>query len=186
MAVYFIQEDEDGPIKIGVAVDVDKRLAMLQIGNSRQLRLLAIRDGGRALEIELHKRLGDFRIRGEWFEPSELVMGEVFWSRDGKRPQRPPSDIRMSPEGFPIFPAYRHKNVGHFSVFCVGCHAWHHHGTGTGHKSPHCWAKIQTDLTRRGYVLEDTGLDISQSDHYAEYRQQAKRWRQVFGRGDGR
>lgn len=65
--VYFIQAGADGPIKIGVADDPEKRLNELQIGNHAELFLRARRPGGLELERELHARFWNTRVRGEWF-----------------------------------------------------------------------------------------------------------------------
>lgn len=65
---YFIQEADDGPIKIGEAVNPVKRLEAMQCGNPRALRIEAVILAGRNTEWQLH---GYWRaaasIRGEWF-----------------------------------------------------------------------------------------------------------------------
>lgn len=72
--VYFVQEGSDGAIKIGYARGVASRLALLQAGNPRPLRLLAAIQGARSVEYELHARFAYLRLFGEWFSPgSELV-----------------------------------------------------------------------------------------------------------------
>jgi len=65
--VYFIQAETGGPIKIGTALDVSKRIAMLQTGNPEQLVVLHTFPGQRDLESALHATLREHRIRGEWF-----------------------------------------------------------------------------------------------------------------------
>lgn len=72
MYVYFIQEGERGPVKIGRAKDLLKRIETLQIGNSRELKLIAklpCQSERQAHEMEqrIHRRLARFRVRGEWF-----------------------------------------------------------------------------------------------------------------------
>lgn len=67
MFVYFIQAGDDGPVKIGIAADPQKRLDEMQIGNHADLVLIAYRPGGLQMERELHARLASGRIRGEWF-----------------------------------------------------------------------------------------------------------------------
>lgn len=78
MAVYFIQAGAGGPIKIGVAKDVRRRIANLQISNAAELTLLRAFVGGEAEERVLHERFAEYRIAGEWFhaEP-DVVSGEV-------------------------------------------------------------------------------------------------------------
>lgn len=68
MFAYFIQEDADGPIKIGEAANPVKRLEQMQTGNPRELHVAAVILAGRNTEWQLH---GYWRasahIRGEWF-----------------------------------------------------------------------------------------------------------------------
>lgn len=66
--VYVVQAVDDAPIKIGVASDVEKRLASLQTGNPRALQLLHVLPGDGALEWSLHKSLAADRLVGEWFD----------------------------------------------------------------------------------------------------------------------
>src|SRR5581483_1626139 len=76
--VYAIQEGDDGPIKIGHAVSVAKRLAAMQGGNSRPLHLLASALLPRRLEKEIHYELDEWRLgRSEWFSPSSEVFAAV-------------------------------------------------------------------------------------------------------------
>lgn len=68
--IYFVQEGEDGPIKIGMAADPAGRLGSMQTGNPRMLyvrRVLA--HGGRIDEERFHQMFAAYRIRGEWFHP---------------------------------------------------------------------------------------------------------------------
>lgn len=73
--VYFIQ-DESGPIKIGKAFgSVSERLAALQVGNPRRLTLLAASDA--IDEGAMHRRFANARIAGEWFEPTDELVGLI-------------------------------------------------------------------------------------------------------------
>lgn len=76
--IYFIQEGEDGPVKIGYSKEnCERRLSSLQTGNPRQLTLAAVRTGAHGMpakERELHDRFAAHRIRGEWFEPCDEIM----------------------------------------------------------------------------------------------------------------
>ena len=74
MQVYFIQVDDDGPIKIGKANDVKKRLGGLQVAHHKELHVLHIVDtesesAAMALEKEYQQKFEPFKIRGEWFYP---------------------------------------------------------------------------------------------------------------------
>lgn len=70
-SLYFIQEGTDGAIKIGWTTnDPERRRDNLQIGNSRQLRLLAIvPDVPQEVEFEWHRAYRAHQKRSEWFFP---------------------------------------------------------------------------------------------------------------------
>lgn len=73
MFVYLIRCGSRGPIKIGIAKNVESRLSSLQTANPYELSLIAkVKCDSRrhALEMEtrLHKVFSQKRIRGEWFK----------------------------------------------------------------------------------------------------------------------
>lgn len=77
--VYFIQEGEDGPIKIGWAINPFQRLKQLQTGNADSLRLVYYEDlcdrrAAQLTETALHREFRGHRVRGEWFRP----IGSVY------------------------------------------------------------------------------------------------------------
>lgn len=67
--VYFIQNDEAGPIKIGYAKSVAARLSDLQCATPYPLYLLGYIRGSRHTEVSLHDKFAAFRLCGEWFKP---------------------------------------------------------------------------------------------------------------------
>lgn len=72
MYVYFIQQGH-GAIKIGMSDEPESRLAELQTGAPRKLRiLLKIPFSSRreAFEFErtMHELFSEFRLSGEWFD----------------------------------------------------------------------------------------------------------------------
>lgn len=73
--LYLISEGPDGPIKIGHSVAPDARLATLQTGNARPLRIHAsymlMRDDAIFAEECLHQELEERALVGEWFDLSE-------------------------------------------------------------------------------------------------------------------
>lgn len=73
MPVYFIQAGDDGPVKIGTAKDVLRRLSMLKTSSAEPLHLRALYEGGAAEESLLHRRFAAHRIRREWFNPDVLA-----------------------------------------------------------------------------------------------------------------
>lgn len=61
--VYFIGEDNDGPMKIGTAKDPIQRLRDMQTGNSRRLRVEWALVGTRQIEKLLHEYWAEFAIK---------------------------------------------------------------------------------------------------------------------------
>lgn len=67
--VYFITQQDEKYVKIGIAENVDKRLADLQDSNPQKLKVVnVIKGGGRFKERELHKRFAHLKTQGEWFK----------------------------------------------------------------------------------------------------------------------
>ncbi len=72
--IYFIQQGDDGPIKIGTAVDPVARLRLLQTGNPERLTLRGKVEAWPGGEGALHRHFKAARMSGEWFRPGpELV-----------------------------------------------------------------------------------------------------------------
>lgn len=77
--VYFLQPVNGGLIKIGKAVQVDRRITEIQNMNAVTLNVLAVERNvkprrGTDRERALHLRFAKDRAHGEWFHPSaELV-----------------------------------------------------------------------------------------------------------------
>jgi len=67
--VYMIQDSGSKACKIGVSNDPINRLATLQTGFPYDLNLLWAVPGSFQEEKALHNALGDFHLRGEWFDP---------------------------------------------------------------------------------------------------------------------
>lgn len=74
--VYFVGWDE-GPIKIGHAINLRHRLHQIQVHCPYPLRVWAIRHGPNEMEREYHRRFASLRIRGEWFERAYPVLHEI-------------------------------------------------------------------------------------------------------------
>lgn len=74
-SLYFIQKGSDGPIKIGIAENVDRRMKELQTGNAVRLNLLAKVAQTKDLnEGLLHEKFSHIRMNGEWFEPARELL----------------------------------------------------------------------------------------------------------------
>lgn len=74
--VYFIGAD-DGPVKIGIATCVKKRLYGLQTSNPNKLYVLATCPGGHDRELEYHAQFAAHRLSGEWFERTPELLAEI-------------------------------------------------------------------------------------------------------------
>jgi hypothetical protein len=70
--VYFIQGVDGGPVKIGVALNPEKRFRTIQSCSPVLLCLLRTIPARANTEKELHERFADRRLHGEWFEDSIL------------------------------------------------------------------------------------------------------------------
>lgn len=73
--VYFIRSGK--VVKIGMSDNVAKRMDQLKVSTHRKLKLVALADGGMALEKELHARFAAYRIRGEWFRWSQEISDYI-------------------------------------------------------------------------------------------------------------
>jgi hypothetical protein len=80
--LYFILNPMVGIIKIGIARDVMQRLNSLEMGGGVSLELLRVVPGAEHYERDLHLALDAYRLRGEWFAPSEEMMALI----DGDEP----------------------------------------------------------------------------------------------------
>lgn len=86
--VYIIQSGKEGPYKIGMARNVEKRVDELQIGNHQKLYIIAkiyFGTDARAYHIEklLHRMYSRARIRGEWFNSSiRLKRADAYLNAD--------------------------------------------------------------------------------------------------------
>lgn len=72
--IYFVQSEHGGPIKIGRADDLAKRMVGLQTSRPDKLVVLAAAQGTVELERQLHARFADIREKGEWFSPTPELM----------------------------------------------------------------------------------------------------------------
>lgn len=75
--VYFIQQGETGPIKIGWSTNVRSRLASLQTATHERLRLLLVLDGQPEDERRLHAWFARERRGGEWFHSNGELWGFI-------------------------------------------------------------------------------------------------------------
>ncbi len=156
--IYVIQAGNEGHLKIGYAVDPQKRIRQLQTANSERLRILKIVPGARQLEKQVHRDLASFRRTGEWFDAAPEVLKYVAnlsaaeYELDGGKPYLVLwRETERSPTEYCPFCGYRHT-----------------HGIGDGHRVPHCVSNdglaVASDGTRlyqqSGYIVRTRTVGI--------------------------
>lgn len=72
--IYFAQAGPDGPIKIGFSSNPLSRLPALRTASHAEVRILAIIRGSEHDESNLHRQFNAYRMRGEWFQPSQPLL----------------------------------------------------------------------------------------------------------------
>ncbi len=75
--VYFVQQGNDGPIKIGASRNFDKRLKKLRTHSPVGIRVLGTFPGGFEAERDLHHELAAHQLEGEWFSPTTEVLAAL-------------------------------------------------------------------------------------------------------------
>jgi hypothetical protein len=70
-------------VKIGIAVDPDRRLSVLQEGSPEILELVATRPGTVVDERRLHERFAEARAHGEWFDATPEILLWLDTLNDG-------------------------------------------------------------------------------------------------------
>jgi hypothetical protein len=86
--VYFIQSEDGGPVKIGHADDLAKRLSQLQTARADELVVLATVNGTLETEREMHRRFAHLRQKGEWFTPAEDLWSFIKGLPNALVPER--------------------------------------------------------------------------------------------------
>ncbi len=110
--VYFIQGRSSGLVKIGFTTNLRQRIAGLAMHCAEDLEVIGFLLGcGVETEQSLHWRLAEDRVRGEWFKPSDTVLGlasgELILTVAGIRPSKatasngPHSVLRFSGRSAP-------------------------------------------------------------------------------------
>lgn len=83
-AVYVVGNEHAGAVKIGIAIDVQKRMASLQTGSPHPLRLHSAlytgRRQARHLEKLVHDKLKECEVHlnGEWFDVDPVDAAAVL------------------------------------------------------------------------------------------------------------
>lgn len=126
--IYFMQNGEKGPIKIGLTFDVQRRLAQAQTFNYQPITLLGHIPGDQKLETAPQKRFSSYRLSGEWFSYNDelynLAKG-VF-------------DVEYEKHGDRNYLVLYRQTTKAKTDPCPFCLAAHTHGVGDGHRVEHC------------------------------------------------
>lgn len=73
--VYLIADRGNELCKIGFTnTEVEKRMSSLKTGNPFELEVLAVIEGERELEKELHTKFKDYKVKGEWFKLTDEII----------------------------------------------------------------------------------------------------------------
>jgi hypothetical protein len=78
--VYVVHAPTARLVKIGTALNPEKRVQTLRRMSPVPLELVGISTGGPKLEAQLHERFSNRRSHGEWFADS--VLDEIGWLFD--------------------------------------------------------------------------------------------------------
>lgn len=90
MILYVINSKHDSRYKIGICKNLEKRLQSLQSGNPSRLKVVrkftVLDTDASKLESELHRRLAQFNVGGEWFAlyPAAIRWLNALSNKNGK------------------------------------------------------------------------------------------------------
>lgn len=187
--VYFIRIDGTDYVKIGRAVDVQKRLANLSVAHPMALEVVhtiktANSTSDAVLEKRLHAHLKTSRVRGEWFVlTNEQLTRAINDLENGK-------DYELNPiidgKYLCLRASVQLKNgfVSTITEPCFFCHIEHGHGAISmvqvvngiqtyGHRGEHCTIRNITRRHPNGQMLSNEHgyyLWIENPDEEAERR----------------
>jgi hypothetical protein len=71
--IYFVRNQDGGPVKIGTSVNLAQRLATLKTEFSGNFQVLGIMDGNHVEERRLHAHFSHRRLNREWFAPGQEI-----------------------------------------------------------------------------------------------------------------
>ena len=66
--IYFVETEGAPFVKIGIAVNVDRRMTELRTGSPFPLKLIKAVRGTQQTECDIHRSFANLRRNGEWFE----------------------------------------------------------------------------------------------------------------------
>lgn len=88
MSVYYAAAPELRMVKIGFAADPWHRFSKIQSDSPCALKMLAIEEGGLALEASRHAQFAQHRARREWFRLSPEIEAHIAVLGPAERPRR--------------------------------------------------------------------------------------------------
>lgn len=82
--IYFIQSEQGGPVKVGMAQNPAKRLRELQTGNPFTLEVRRVVIAEPLEEGRIHRLFAAYRMSGEWFRAHPVLaqMGDCIPDRE--------------------------------------------------------------------------------------------------------
>ncbi len=85
--LYFIQQGNQGPIKIGVSTNPQNRLRQLQTASPYDLKLIHVSPNPHwaTQEAATHEFFDHLRMAGEWFVPAKELIKYIGYLRDEDR-----------------------------------------------------------------------------------------------------
>ncbi|TWP37958.1 GIY-YIG nuclease family protein [Leekyejoonella antrihumi] len=71
-ALYLMQSGSAGPVKVGIAADVEQRRRQLQTGSAERIHVRRVIPSASDYERPLHAQFARHRMSGEWFAVEAL------------------------------------------------------------------------------------------------------------------
>lgn len=154
-----MQVDQNGPIKIGIAFNVERRRRQAQTFHHKKVVLLGQFPGNQSIETTLLKRFSTHQINGEWFQFSDELYNLA----------RGIFNVQYAKEGDKNYLLLFRETEWSKTDPCPFCFAQHSHGIGDGHRIAHCLKQVGHPSIRTtdgvplnrddGYIIKTRNLD---------------------------
>ena len=82
--IYFIKSISNGLIKIGYTTNINKRFNGLKTMSPVDIELIKVINGDIKKEKDIHEKFKNIRHHGEWFSPSQELLGFIDRKRGVK------------------------------------------------------------------------------------------------------
>lgn len=125
--IYFFQT-ASGPIKVGIAYDVGKRLKIAETFNHEEITKIGSFPGNSKIEKFIHTKFDKHRIRGEWFRNNNELVNLA----------RGIFDLDCQRDGNKFYPVLWRDYINSSTDACPFCFRKHSHGEGDGYRHAHC------------------------------------------------